>query len=1536
MQAGNISSPSSRFPYFHPAVAAWFEETFGEPSPPQALGWPAIASGENVLILAPTGSGKTLAAFLQCLSWLFSQFESGKDIDSGVQVIYISPLKALDNDIHRNLELPLDGIKKTGSRLGMDLPRLIAAVRTGDTPTSQRQRMLRRPPHILITTPESLFLMLCSKSRDILSTARFVIIDEIHSLFPTKRGVHLSLSLEHLDTLIRRRGLSSPQRIGLSATIRPLDEVARFLGGGIPAFGGGTPGDLNDRRPVWIPRPVRIIDTGQRKELDLRVETPVENLRELPEKTIWPSIYQELTFQVLAHRSTLIFVNNRALAERIAANINELSGERVARVHHGSISREVRYEVESLLKAGQLRCLVATSSLELGIDIGSIDLVIQVESPHGVARGLQRVGRAGHLLTLPSKGRILVKTRQDLLEAAVIAREMTMGRIEECHAPRNCLDVLAQHVVGLALEGPLPVDELFNLVRQAYGYSTLPRPAFESVLDMLSGRVSDDEFLDVKPRVFWDRINGRVNASESSKHLIYANGGTIPDRGYYGVYLLGSGERLGELDEEFVFERRIGDRFILGTSIWQIDEIRDDRVIVLPGKGAPTVPFWRGEGSGRPYELGCVIGEFLEEAERRLGNTDFLDWICRDFPIGSVAARNLYEFLKAQKEATDRLPSRNCIVLEEFQDELGNWRVAIHSIFGRRVNEPLAMLLADAIYKKYGLLLECVSQDDGIIFLCPAADRPPLLDFMSLDVESLDERLARLIRTAPLFGLVFRHAATRALLLPRHAYGKKRTPLWLSRLKAKDLLQVIERYPSFPIVLEAYREILEDIFDLQSLRLLISRIHDGSIQIHHVRRKTPSPFAQPMVFGLVAAYMYELDTPKAERKVHSMGINRETLRDLLSREELRGLLDPEAIREAERAASGIPSIEHFDDPDEVHAWLLKIGDYIPAESEKESYSHRSRELEQTMSRLKALGRATQVTWTIPDLARKVDAWVSMENLNDYRVALAGRISVDGDDPAAAYSGATGSMLCHFETGSIGDAGLKPLNSTGQAEPSREEALDRIVRRFAQTHGPFNIRDLGKRYGFGEEELAGSLGRLEAEGLIQSGEFLPGGDGKEWCCTSILQRIHRTSLAKVRREIEPCDPETYALFLARYHRIDSPGMGQEALGGVLAQLRGVFLPAKKWEGGVLQVRLQDYSPSMLDHLISRGQLTWVGAGGRIASLNVAFWPADRDLPPGMPHFVLQQARSLPGQTNDAAIDLGRLSDDARQVISALRSGGAMFLNQIWQRTDLPPERLIAAIIELVTMGYVANDTFEPVRQIVERRWIMNKVIDRMGRWFLVEGPGDDHAENLSEMLCDMLFDRYGIVTREVAMSEGISWGILHNILDAWEASGRIRRGYFVQGLSGIQYARPDVIEELRKTRDEKAKCFLGLVGGDPSNPWGSILPWQLACGNKQSECGNGLSSPLHPSSLSAIVMRSGRPVLAADGAKARIRTLSDLPDDEMIPALQALMNILSKMNGRRRIEIAEWNGGPVLGTPAAHYLAELGFERGPRTMIKWCG
>ncbi|MGE5527820.1 MAG: DEAD/DEAH box helicase [Patescibacteria group bacterium] len=1441
----------------HPAVRDWFARNFGAPSPPQAMGWPAVAAGRSVLILAPTGSGKTLAAFLQCLSRLYEGLEAGDALDDGVRVLYVSPLKALNNDIHKNLELPLAGITEEASRLGLSLPPLCAAVRTGDTSPAERRLIAKRPPQILITTPESLAIMLASGAREILRRVSYVIVDEIHALYGNKRGVHLSLSLEHLAAITARPF----QRIGLSATMRPLAEAAAFLGGGEAGPGG-----------EWRPRPVEIVDTGQRKELDLRILLPVDDLRSLPEKTIWPSIQQKLLELVREHRSTLVFVNNRRLAERLTAKLNDLAGATVAMTHHGSLAKERRLEVEQKLKSGGLQCLVATSSLELGIDVGAIDLVVQVESPKEVARGLQRVGRAGHLAGLASKGRVIPKTQSDLLDCAAIVREMRTGLVEETRSPENCLDVLAQQLVGLVCMGERGAGELYDIARRAYPYRRLPRAQFDRTLAMLAGEYGSERFAGLRPRLYWDRVNDLVRAADRGRRLYYTSGGTIPDRGYFGVHLAGSGARLGEVEEEFVAERRLWDRFILGTSAWRIEEIRRDRLIVTPaGPGDAMVPFWKGETAGRPFELGRRIGAFLEELGARLQDPDFEDWVARECLMDKKAAANLRAHLAAQVESTGCLPSDRRLVIEEFQDELGEWRVMLHSPFGARVHAPLALLLQEQLLARDGLEAEVMHDDSGILFHCSGAPAPPRLDPAALPAAGLEEALAAAVRGTTLFALLFRHNAARALLLPKGPYGRKRTPLWLARLRAADLLQAVSDCPDFPIVLETMRECLNQAFDADGLRFVLTGLRDGSITVHRCRNQRPSPFSRGLQFSFFGAYMYVPDLPKGERRFRALGLPREALRELLGAEDVRGLLDPEAIAAVTAEAAGLAGGCLPRGADELHAWL-RGGRELDEGPAPIAGAGDAGTFHPLLAELRAARRAALVSW--PAGGTAIRAWVAAEDLPLYLAAL----------PACRP---------------LEPEALPPQNPMDPAEARRW-----LVRRYSRTHGPFTLDELLARYGLARDAVEAALAVLQAEGLVQQGEFSPGVTVPEWCDVDLLQRIHRRSLARARREIEPRGAAEYAAFLARWQGVANPGYGPQALADVLERFAGLWLPAGAWGGGVLPARVRDYRPAMLERLVGGGQYVWM-AHGRGAEMRLSFTPPGRETDPiaaGAPPRNLSQA--------------------AAAVWEALRDRGALFLTQIVQRTGLDPDAVLAALESLAGDGLATNDTLGPVGFFAQRHprgrhYVLTQpVLAGMGRWSLLAPEQPPAAGDAAEIL----LRRYGLVTRDLAARDGFSWEGLLPVYERLEAIGRIRRGYFVEGLGGLQYALPEAVERLRLPLGEGPPVYWALLWKDPANPYGSLLP--LPGGQP------GIQPDL-------VVFNRGEPALAGGGRKLRLASLGggESREEDLAETLRTFV-AAAAWGGGKRIVVAEFDGRPVLETPAAEILKGLGFEKGYRQMVKW--
>jgi ATP-dependent helicase Lhr and Lhr-like helicase len=1432
---------------FTPTTRAWFEGAFAGPTPAQEQGWPAIASGEHTLIQAPTGSGKTLAAFLYGIDRL------NERPGEGLRLLYVSPLKALNYDVERNLRGPLAGL---GSELSV-------AVRTGDTPQKERQAMLKAPPDILITTPESLFLLLTSRGREILGSVETLILDEVHAVAGTKRGAHLALSVERLVRLLDRE----VQRVALSATQRPLEEIGRFVSGG---------------------RPIRLVDAGRAKELDLKVVVPVEDMRdpaaqppvrasgpvegvrgnrEVPPtelqdllgttgesgtQSIWPSIYPELLELVKAHRSTIVFVNNRRLAERLALRLNELAEEEIARAHHGSIAREQRLEIEELLKRGEIPCLVATSSLELGIDMGAVELVVQVESPKSVARGLQRVGRAGHTLGEVSRGRIFPKFRADLLESAVVARKMRAGEIEETTIPRNPLDVLAQQIVAICADEEIPVDELHLLVKRAYPFAELSRVQLENVLDMLAGRYPSDEFAELRPRIVWDRTGGLVRGRQGARKLAVTNAGTIPDRGLFGVHLVDGGGRVGELDEEMVYEARAGQTFLLGASTWRIEEITRDRVLVSPAPGVPgAVPFWKGEGVGRPYELGAAIGEAARElvalpddkALRRLGD---------EFLLDERAANNLVTFLREQEAATGALPSDRTIVVERFRDEIGDWRVCILTPFGGRVHAPWAMALAARLRQSLGLEVQSLWSDDGIALHLPDADSTPALEEILVDPNEVEELVVAEVGDTALFGARFRENAARALLIPRRRPGE-RTPLWQQRLKAQGLLQVARKYGSFPVILETYRECLQDVFDLPGLKRLLSGLRSRSLDLVDVETVSASPFSASLLFDYVATYMYEDDTPPAERRAQALALDRDLLRELLGQEELRELLDRDAIAEVERSLLPTPR-----NADELHDLLRLRGDL--------------REQEYDAGFAETLLRERRAI----------------------RVGLAGEERLIAAEDAGRYRDALGAM----PPGGLPEAFLE----------GGPESLRELVLRYAKGRGPFTTAEASERFGRDVDPI---LRELEREEALVRGELRPGGSEREWCDPDVLRRLRRASLAALRREVEPVEQATLGRFLPSWHGIDRRATLREAL----VPLQALPLPVAIWESELLPRRVPGYAPAQLDQLCGSGEVVWVGAG--------------------LDRVAVYFREDAPALGRAAAADPPE-SGEADRLRETLR-GGAQFWFDLLAASGLEAEQALPALWELVWAGEVTNDAWTPLR--AGRRYGVPKAERRprrfsrrratgvtatQGRWSLTgsifAGEPDRRA------LAELMLERQGIVTRDGVRAEGIAggYGAVYGELRALETLGLCRRGYFVEGLGGAQFALGGAVERLRELRPRDAGTrsvdALVLAAADPAQPYGAALPWPKRAGARAARVAGA-----------QVVLLGGYPALFVERGGKTIVPLRD-PDEEWLrPALAALVEHV-KAGRAKRLAVERFDGEPVTESDVLPLLVEAGFLAGPRRAV----
>jgi ATP-dependent Lhr-like helicase len=1443
---------------FSAPVRAWFETSFAAPTAAQERGWPAIAAGDHTLILAPTGSGKTLAAFLWSIDRLATSPEPPKS--DRCRVLYISPLRALAVDVEKNLRAPLAGIGLAAERLGETLRTPSVAMRTGDTPGKERQALVRTPPDILITTPESLYLMLTSRARETLRSVEYVIIDEIHAMAPTKRGAHLMLSLERLDEIAHK----PPQRIGLSATQRPLDEIARFLGGH----------DANG------PRPVTIVDAGSRKQLDLEIVVPVDDMAELgsnpapvfdgpvdlerePRSSIWPHVHPRLVELIRAHHTTLIFCNARALSERLAAHLNDLAGEELVRAHHGSLSREQRLQIESDLKGGRLRAIVATSSLELGIDMGTVDLVVLVESPGSVARGMQRVGRAGHQVGEPSTGKIFPKYRGDLLEATTVARRMREGVVEEMRYPRNPIDVLAQQIVAAVAVDEWDVDALYAMVRRSANFAELSEDVFREVLDMLAGRYPSDRFAGLRPRVVWDRVQGRVRAREGAQRVAIASGGTIPDRGLFGVFLP-DGARVGELDEEMVYESRAGETFVLGASTWRIEEITFDRVVVTPAPGEPgKTPFWKGDRPGRPLELGRALGTMVREL-RDLSGAEAITRLRAD-GLDENAAKNLRQYLDEQGESTGAVPDDHTIVVERFPDEIGDWRVCILTPFGSRVHAPWALALEERLTRAE-MPVQVLWSDDGIILRLPEAIDNIPLDLLVFEPDEVEELVVERLPSTSLFSSRFRENAARSLLLPRRRPGE-RTPLWQQRQRAADLLEVASGYPSFPMLLETTRECLRDVFDLPALREVLGDIRSRKLRVVPVETKRASPFAQSLLFGWIAVYMYEGDAPLAERRAAALALDRDLLRDLLGAEELRELLDPAALAELELELQRLTPTRHARNADDLHDLLADLGPL-------------------TAEDLRARSADDPQPW--------------LDELIPQR-----RVIAVGDQYAAAEDAAR-----------LRDAlglALPPGLPAAFTDPV-ERPLDDLVARYARTHGPFTVEEVAGRLGVTLERAHAALTHLEADDRVLNGEFRPGGIEREWCDANVLRVLRRRSLAAMRHEIEPVDAATFARFLPAWQGVGRGRRGLDALVEALEQLQGVAIPASVLERDVLPARVDGYRTAMLDELCAAGEIVWIGAGplgaddGRIRCY---FRDRIRLLAPA----PLEDGRPE-GPVHDALRD-------------RLASAGASFWPELVTAAGTADEAVVlTALWDLVWAGEVTNDTFGPLR--VPRRASKprphakpNLRLSRLGppagagRWSLV-APLLEPAPNPTEIAhaqAMQLLERHGVVTREGVRAEGIAGGFaaVYPVLRALEESGRARRGWFVAGLGAAQFALPGAVDRVRsfRTINEDDPRALVLAATDPAQPYGAALAWPDNAGRPARAAGAWVV--LVDGELAAYVERGGKSLLTfgADEPRAWADALVEAHKEGRI----------------QRLQLERIDDGPARSSVYAQILRDAGFADG---------
>ncbi|WP_439674840.1 ATP-dependent helicase [Embleya sp. MST-111070] len=1516
---------------FSPATRAWFTGAFHAPTRAQEGAWRAIAEGKDALVVAPTGSGKTLAAFLSALDRLAAE-PVPEDPRRRCRVLYISPLKALAVDVERNLRSPLTGIRQASVRLGLPEPEVTVGVRSGDTPAADRRRFATRPPDILITTPESLFLLLTSQAREALRGVDTVIVDEVHAVAGTKRGAHLALSLERLDELLERPA----RRIGLSATVRPVDEVARWM---------RATGE------------VHVVQPPSAKTFELSVVVPVEDMGELGGGTgdfdeagnerktsVWPHVEERIVDLIQAHRSTIVFANSRRLAERLCGRLNEIAYERatgeelpqdaspaelmaqagsskgapplLARAHHGSVSKEQRAQVEEDLKAGRLPAVVATSSLELGIDMGAVDLVVQVESPPSVASGLQRVGRAGHQVGAVSRGVVFPKFRGDLVQTAVVTERMREGAIESVRGPRNPLDVLAQQIVSMVSVEDRDVDALLALIRRAAPFTALPASAFEATLDMLAGRYPSDAFAELRPRIVWDRVAGVLSPRPGAQRLAVTSGGTIPDRGLFGVFLV-AGEaksRVGELDEEMVYESRVGDVFTLGTSSWRIEDITHDKVLVSPAPGVPgKLPFWHGDALGRPVELGRALGAFVREvgalpadrARERVAAAGLDPW----------AVDNLLGYLGEQREACGHVPDDRTIVVERFRDELGDWRVVVHSPFGAQVHAPWALAIAARLRERTGLDVQTMHGDDGIVLRLPdtgdpfgdapedlaAGALPP--DFAVFEEAEVEPLVTAEVGGSALFASRFRECAARALLLPRRMPGR-RTPLWQQRQRSAQLLAVASEYGSFPIVLETMRECLQDVFDVPGLTGLMRDIATRAVRIVEVTTTEPSPFARSLLFGYVAQFMYEGDSPLAERRAAALALDSRLLAELLGQAELRELLDPEVLARTESELQRLAEDRRVRDAEGAADLLRLLGPLTTAEVAARAEPGFEQEW------LTGLERARRVI----------------------RVRIAGEERWAGIEDAGRLRDALGTPL----PVGVPEAFTEPV----------KDPLGDLLARHARTHGPFRAGEAAARFGLGVAVTTGTLERLAANGQVVSGEFRPGGSGLEWCGAEVLRMLRRRSLAALRHEVEPVPPVALARFLTAWQGVGASGVrGLDGLVRVIEQLQGASVPASALEKLVLPSRVVGYTPAMLDELCAAGEVMWAGHGalpGKDGWLSLYLADAAPYLlPPPVP------------------LDTGDLH---RAILTALDGGYALFFRQLTERlvpeTPASEAAIAEALWDLVWAGRVTGDTLTPLRALLGSGRTSGSTAHRArratprgryaglsrgrpvasartgpptvaGRWSLAPVPEPDPTRR-AHALAETLLDRHGVVTRGAVVAEGSPGGFAaaYKVLSVFEEGGRVRRGYFVEGLGAAQFAADGAVDRLRAVHNASERRepherpdAVVLAAADPANPYGAALPWP----DRPGEAGGGHRPGRKAGAL--VILLDGEPILYVERGGRTLLSWTDDPD-RVGPAAEALADAV-RAGALGKLTVEKADGAEVLTSSLGKALEAAGFHATPK-------
>ncbi len=1598
---GSKSNETDALGSFSPIVRDWFRENVGEPSEPQRRGWPEIASDKNVLICAPTGSGKTFAAFLKCLDWIYAQKKLGSR-NTGIRIVYISPLKALNNDIYRNLELPIDGIRKKAAAEGLELPDVETAIRTGDTPQKDRARMAKYPPDILITTPESLYIMLTSETyRKLFSTVEYLIVDEIHSICANKRGVHLAVTLERLE-----RTAGKPlKRIGLTATVNPLDEAARFLAGN--AVGPNK---------SLIPRDITIINCDKKRRFDLSVSLPVKDLKVLPGNTVWPAIYGELLAMVRAHRSTLIFVNNRRVAELVAAGLNMLNGEPFVKTHHGSISKEVRQELERQLKDGELTCLVATSSLELGIDIGSIDLVVQVSSPGSVSQVLQRIGRSGHRLDAVSKGVIIPKTRSDLLDSAFVSYQAENYEIENIHVPQNCLDILAQQVTSIACEGEQKAEDIYSIIKGSYPYRELPGKQFEDVLLMLSDPSPADDPGSKKPRIIYDKGEGTVRSTPLGRRMCLMSGGTIPDKGNYTVYLKDTGVKVGELQEEFVFESRLGDRFYLGSSVWRLEKIEKDRVIVSPSNASGAkIPFWMGDQILRTYETGKKRSSFLQLIEGNYNTEKFYDFMASECGLDRTAAENLRNYIADQLEDTKLLPGAGRIICEHFSDETGDRRIVIHSPFGGRIHAPLAVLLHSKLTKLLNCRMEYVYNNDGILFHIFGYTGKLSNIFSLIDREELENEVLELLPDAPLFNINLRYNLTRSLLVDMQGFGK-RTPLWIQRLRCAETAEAVLKEPDHPAVVETYRECVNDIFDLRSLYDLVEKISLGNVKVIDVYTEKPSPFSAELIFNFWQIYQYAYDLPVAERRNQLLVNDRDFIRLAAGENGEYELLDPRAIKAVENELINYKFSRKLSNADDLYYFIYSFGEikaepYGSRKFKEADYDTVAAYLHQLEEQRRVIricmdgrakdGRAKDSTGY--SLVDSIDDRVG-DSTNDHVDASADAIADDSADTDAAsywiaaedyplYCVTSGrdSMKSTVRCGLPGSETKTPaielLSSyIFELAPKADEAAVRLIRRHILYCGTFTLNNLSARYSMKIEIVSSALKALSSSGEVLLLKQMKTPEESIYCHRKVYERIKKKTIQMARSDMKPKSPEVYCQYYFSRHLLNESVLpAEDKLLEAIKLLQGRYFPVSWWEDFIFPTRIAKYEPRMLDYLCSTGTVQWTcrtngntreaafmiyredatgyrescpAAGGKFEDASAETYvkieaeksarsaygapsetyaktasEASAEIVPFRPEslttgdFVQSALQRLEFTLDEYEEKLLKLLDDR----------GACFLKDISKQLAIAPADLLAKMERLVWCGVIANDSFSVIRYYADNErknspWTKYNTYPNMGRWYRISTSESDIDGAGKSGYIKSLLDRYGLVSKEIASIEKsrYSWSDLYNWLKNNEFTSGIKRGFYLEGLSGIQFARDNDLEQIRQfDQPQQTESYITLCSCDPANPYRDLLSSSLPVRFPKQQG-------------TAMVFENGRPVLLI---REYGSTLQPLTERQEIIEKAAASFVNSFQNrclwvGKKNIFTEYWkeskDAEPVKieDSPVYDKLLECGYDRGYSGVTLW--